>query len=963
MRNKYFFILITFLWLFPWHTALAQTEPDPAAVAFAEAQDTPVVYLRYDVNITVLQDGRFRVQEIQQIHFKEQFRTAFAEIPATYTTAIEDIRLLEGEQAYTETPFAANTPATYTVSQENDTYFIEWAYEPTQPGDIRTFTLEYVVEGGLWVYDEGDTLEWRAVPADRGGVPAYASQVTVELPADVAPLQTNAFGPLFNVAQNGRFTTFQSTEPLLDGTAFQVLLTMPHGLTAATVQTWQIAEDTAELQYRITGLQQELEFTDAGNLLVTEQQQLTVEAGALYSGFKQWNLATMDAVADVQLFEGQQTFSLDEQGCDYCFWASEISRAPRWARANAETGDLELDISQAGSINLSWYVPPLVKGETTNFAMLYEAQGVLWITPQDQQLAWTVISGYDVPIETAEVVITLPPDVTLENARLEGGRLQLRSGGRIAILHDGPIPAGESWQIRITLPANATAAVASEWQGDVENAITSGERIRQANREAEIRRAQTQVGFATAGGFILVAGLLGVVLVWYLRGRDQTITAVPTYLTEPPSDLPPGIVAYLLDEQPTPKGALASLFHLASLGLLRLDFTYNLSLVANWHEPLTKGQQIETPTGQTVTVPEHLVTLFNGLLPALSKDHQRPTSLDTISYEFTQALPQVYYQMGQETTHFFAELPSHARHRWLSWGQWLVLTALGASACLWFTLFGDLGQVVFAPPVALAVVGGALVLVSRWMPQRTDAGAEEATKWRAFREYLKNLKTFGTEVQPTLDRYFAYAVALDVEEVVLSQAAELGGTTPIWTRPMVFARPLPLPSVENQPIQPVTTTPAVLRPISTTSPLSTETVPMDAVSTTPASLQGLSQQLTGGLESASRNLTRVLNTAAGDLGDTPFNLVIKGVTKFTWNTTSSALEVMGEILDSAASGDEGGGYGGSSGYSGGSSSSGRSSWSSSRSSGSSSRSSSSSFGGRSSSSRRSGGGGSRGFKR
>ena len=57
----------------PVHRALAQAD---------------VAYERFDVNITVLADGRFIVQEIQQLLFGGRFTTGFAAIPPAYTTSI-----------------------------------------------------------------------------------------------------------------------------------------------------------------------------------------------------------------------------------------------------------------------------------------------------------------------------------------------------------------------------------------------------------------------------------------------------------------------------------------------------------------------------------------------------------------------------------------------------------------------------------------------------------------------------------------------------------------------------------------------------------------------------------------------------------------------------------------------------------------------------------------------------------
>lgn len=326
-------------------------------------------------------------------------------------------------------------------------------------------------------------------------------------------------------------------------------------------------------------------------------------------------------------------------------------------------------------------------------------------------------------------------------------------------------------------------------------------------------------------------------------------------------------------------------------------------------------------------------------------------SLDRVSSPFRRVLPEVYAAMGYEAERFFSSLPDTVRHRWLVRGQWMVLGGFVVSAAALCKLGSEVGGVAITPVLAFMLIGGLLIVLSRWMPQRTTVGAEEAERWLAFRRYLKNLKWYGdlAEAQRILDRHFAYAVALDVEEVVMAQAEEMGGRMPVWTRPVQVGgrndaastggvRPL---IVQHEP-EP---RPAQL------SGGRMKRVEKDRPSVSLPTLDGVSREMAKTLDKASDGLTHLLDGAAGDGTDTPFSLVVRGTgkaTEMTWHATTSTFDVLGDILE--VLGSSGGGSGG---YSGSSS---RSSWSSSRSS-SFSRSSSS----RSSSSRSSGGGGRRGF--
>ena len=926
-------------------------------------QDPPIIYLRYDVAIALKPDGNFIVREIQEIQFNGEFRTAFAEIPRDHISDLANIWVWEGNTPYTYAPGGATEVGTFGVDVEADGIYVDWRYEETAPGDVRTFVLQYEVDGGLWVYPDEVILEWRAVPADRSGFPVMASQVVIFLPEEVPgeELRYTAYGPEFTAQVVDNQVIFTAAEAIPDGVRFQIQVGFPPGLAATEIQPWQVKEDTADLEYRIEAMDVDLVIDGDGRVMVTEHQRVAVDAGALYSGQRSIRLAYLDRIDAVSLFEGDQAFSRSQEVCEgYCFQVDEPSYRPDWIWYDEEERAVTVDERLAGEVDVEWFFPALVRGEATTFHLQYEALGAIQVNQDSQRLNWTVVfPKRDVLVQAASVRIELPPGITWQDVTLEGGQMRVRPDGSIRLVHEEPIRPGEVWEINLTMPANATRASQPAWQQALDVA-DAGARL------AEMQRARQQVGIGVGGALILVVGLLAALLTWFTWGRDRPTEMMVEYLSQPPSDLPPGIVAYLVDEKPTPKGVLASLFHLASLGLLRIDLaSQRLLLQCNWGEDLAKGQSLQTPSGEMVTIPGHLVTLFNRLRPAIPLE--KTTPLSHISLEFSKTLPTVYAEMAEEATRFFTELPAAARHRWVSIGQWLVLGGIVATVGAWFVLASNLGIIALAPALALILVGLALMLVSRWMPQRTEVGVEEAARWRAFRHYLRNLKDYGdlAAAQKVLDDYFAYAVALDVEEVTLEQSEELGGVMPVWTYPMQLELgeepqwtadvPQP-PEGATRPPRPLRVT--RVRPSGGKRETDVETVLGHAPAS--VSLQGLSRQLGRTLNNASQDIGRALNTAVGapqgaSQGDTPFKLVYKGAER-TWSITTTTANVIGDILEESSSG------GGSGGYSRRSSGSRRTSstrWSSS-----SSRSRSSgrsSFSGRSSSSRRSGGGGRRGF--
>src|SRR5262245_32702055 len=64
------------------------------------------------------------------------------------------------------------------------------------------------------------------------------------------------------------------------------------------------------------------------------------------------------------------------------------------------------------------------------------------------------------------------------------------------------------------------------------------------------------------GIVILVAGGVGLYLLWYVRGRDRPVGLIAEYLREPPGDLHPGVVGTLVDEHANYHDIVATLVNL-----------------------------------------------------------------------------------------------------------------------------------------------------------------------------------------------------------------------------------------------------------------------------------------------------------------------------------------------------------------------------------------------------------------
>ncbi|MEZ4636686.1 MAG: DUF2207 domain-containing protein [Caldilineaceae bacterium] len=415
------------------------------------AQDAPVVYQRYDVDIHIQADGSFVVREIQEVLFNEEFETAFAEIPTDMTESIGEVQVYEmlagREVVYVNATRADNDPLlpyTFVTEREGKAIYVDWAYSPTAAGETRTFIVEYTVIGGLWIYNDGDILEWRAVPGDRGGVPVESSTVTVTLPEalDVADLPTTAYGPEFDTRYALAGVTnpltepttadqvvFEAATPLPDGQAFQVQVGFPHGIVAAEPSRWQVIEDTANLEVSLPALETTIRIQEDGSLLVEEIHVVGVEAGALYESNRTIPTRFLDSVHQVQVYEGDVPFQEARSNCEYCVRISEDERAANWARYDANY-ELVINDRAAGDVSITWSYPPLVRGEQGIFVLRYRVLGAIQLYDITQRLLWTAIyPDRAAAVETATLYIYPPPGVRANQIDVVEGPAEVTDDG------------------------------------------------------------------------------------------------------------------------------------------------------------------------------------------------------------------------------------------------------------------------------------------------------------------------------------------------------------------------------------------------------------------------------------------------------------------------------------------------------------------------------------------------------
>ena len=211
----------------------------------ASAQGQTLQWDRYDVTIDLHEDGTFTVTEEQEINFTSgTFSEGFAVIPLDRVEDISNVQVFADGEPYER---GWEAPGTYDVTEYGNEIEILWWFEPAT-NEVREFTIQYDVSGGLRVYEETgrEQLWWRVVDTDFvANVNEATLQLNLpepvteeELAAEIYTLDTETTSIQMLDPQTILFTASNIEE----GDAFEARAEFPD-MTAATVPDWQQADD------------------------------------------------------------------------------------------------------------------------------------------------------------------------------------------------------------------------------------------------------------------------------------------------------------------------------------------------------------------------------------------------------------------------------------------------------------------------------------------------------------------------------------------------------------------------------------------------------------------------------------------------------------------------------------------------------------------------------------------------
>lgn len=491
----------------------------------------------------------------------------------------------------------------------------------------------------------------------------------------------------------------------------------------------------------------------SGDIRVAETQHLVFTSGTFRYGVRHIPLDNIDAISDVAVSEAGGMVYRYSEGDEPFTYRTYV------------TGN---------EFNIRYNFPPTADSSRI-MVIEYMVKGALLYYPGGDQLVWKAVpADANIPIQNAIVTVHLPPGATLDNYDATGPRgsaTVLENGASVRFATTESMRGGPDFAVRVQWPSGIVAGQPSEWQAEMD-------------RQDAIRPL-ANLGTLGISLFLLIAGPLGLYLLWYNKGRDAPVKLPAEWIPEPPSDLPAGMAGTLVDEKAEMKDIIASLVELARRGVLSIQEIKSEGFLGIG-EKRDFIYRLENDSLPMRPYEKQLVDKLFG-----KETEKKLSDLKEKFYQHVSALQKSLYEATVEEGYF----PSNPERVRSSYGV-LGVVALVVTFIVGCAVLGTLGalsEFALCIPLVLGISAMGLVLLARYMPRKTRKGAEEAAKWLAFKRYMENIEKYTKveEVKEIFDRFLPYAIAFGLEDDWIHKFARVDTAPPPWYYPGPYLGPRP----------------------------------------------------------------------------------------------------------------------------------------------------------------------------
>ena len=192
-------------------------------VAIAKTVSIPSV----EIVVTILPDGSAYVQENRTIEFDGHFTFGYYDLPKEGYSNIQNISIVENEQIYKYEEKATYNFNTFTLTETEDSYRLDYYFSATD--ESRTFTFRYEIIDVVSVYQDYGEFYWK-LQGDGWSfnIEDFSAVIEWEEPIPTSDYHIWAHGPLWgDFSKIDEAMAFLNVEDLPPNTFVEARVLLP----------------------------------------------------------------------------------------------------------------------------------------------------------------------------------------------------------------------------------------------------------------------------------------------------------------------------------------------------------------------------------------------------------------------------------------------------------------------------------------------------------------------------------------------------------------------------------------------------------------------------------------------------------------------------------------------------------------------------------------------------------------
>ena len=434
-----------------------------------------------------------------------------------------------------------------------------------------------------------------------------------------------------------------------------------------------------------------------------------------------------------------------------------------------------------GHYIVHWYFPSMSNSADT-YTLSYRVHGGLRYYEKGDMAWWKAIyADRSFPVLAGHVRVIVPAAAKIQQWAAYINSADARKSATANVMDNGQavlfelgrtLQTGEDFEVRVEFTPGVVQGTAPAWQKAADAAAAQQDAaIAFRNKWGPV----VTLAFVVLTVLLVFGGPALLYVLWYRLGRDKPTEMVADYLPEPPDNLAPGMAGTLLDETVDMEDIIATIVDLARRKAISITEEKQEGFFHSGTDFIYRREHKDV----------ELLPFERKLLNDLF-GHKDEVRLSDLKQKFYSKLDGIKSEMYKAvvSADLFPRDPNAVRNQYGCLGGVGLAVAAGVGMGL-SALFGTLTGAAALPGFGLGVVALGLLMLARYMPRKTDHGAEEAAKWNAFKTYLRHIDKYSDlESQKEIwDRWLPYAIAFGIDKQYIHKFEKVQAPAPGWYIP------------------------------------------------------------------------------------------------------------------------------------------------------------------------------------